>query len=150
MSENDNGKTDGSFTVRLRPHHLLCTQGYSGKGYDAKFAANMAVVTEKLRGNSAINVEIVFSADDLCAACPRLAKDGVCVDDAKASSFDKRVKEMFKLENRRYAYHWLIGSIDSAMTVDKMKSVCETCEWFKNSDCLKNVTSGKYVKTSGK
>ena len=29
--------------IHLRPHHLLCTQGYSGKGYDENFVAHMFV-----------------------------------------------------------------------------------------------------------
>ena len=28
-------------SIVLRPHHLLCTQGYSGKGYDNDFVAHI-------------------------------------------------------------------------------------------------------------
>lgn len=34
--------------ITLRPHHLLCTQAYSGKGYDEAFVRNMDRVTESL------------------------------------------------------------------------------------------------------
>ena len=35
--------------IHLRPHHLLCTQGYSGKGYDENFVAHMNKVLPELR-----------------------------------------------------------------------------------------------------
>ena len=150
LTENRDKTTESAVVVRLRPHHLLCTQGYAGKGYDARFVANMTAVTAKLRGKGETAVEIVFSADDLCEFCPKMNENGVCADNAKVSLFDHRVKEMFELENKRYAYHELIGRIDAAMTAEKMKAICGTCEWFKNSDCLKNVTGGRYVKTKEK
>ena len=36
-------------SIVLRPHHLLCTQGYSGKGYDNDFVAHMTDVVHQLR-----------------------------------------------------------------------------------------------------
>lgn len=42
--------------IKLRPHHLLCTQGYSGNGYSDNFVKNMDYITEMLRNS---NPEIV-------------------------------------------------------------------------------------------
>ena len=34
--------------IKLRPHHLLCTQGYSGKGYSEEFVEHMNEVVAML------------------------------------------------------------------------------------------------------
>ena len=43
-------------SIVLRPHHLLCTQGYSGKGYDNDFVAHMTDVVHQLRDVHAVFV----------------------------------------------------------------------------------------------
>jgi len=58
--------------MRLRPHHLLCTQGYSGKGYSDDFVQNMTAITNRLRNEAGIVINIVFSTDDICAKCPQM------------------------------------------------------------------------------
>ena len=39
-------------SIVLRPHHLLCTQGYSGKGYDNDFVAHMTDVVHQQIGRA--------------------------------------------------------------------------------------------------
>lgn len=63
--------------MRLRPHHLLCVQGYRGKGYDAAFCANMARIARALDRDPTLPVIVTEGPDDICAACPHL-KDGRC------------------------------------------------------------------------
>ena len=56
--------------IKLRPHHLLCTQTYSGKGYSSDFVENMDIITSRLRLAPETIVEIVTTTDDICAKCP--------------------------------------------------------------------------------
>jgi len=35
-------------TIKLRPHHLLCTKGYGGMGYSEGFVENMTAITTHL------------------------------------------------------------------------------------------------------
>lgn len=52
---------------KLRPHHLLCTQGYSGKGYSEDFVENMDIVVEDINYiKENITEEIM---DDICGSC---------------------------------------------------------------------------------
>lgn len=44
----------------LRPHHLLCTQGYSGKGYSEDFVAHMDQVVDYLRNQEDAKVMLTF------------------------------------------------------------------------------------------
>ena len=61
--------------MKLRPHHLLCTQGYSGKGYSSEFVKSMNKVVSQLRGKEPVEIEIVFGTDDLCKSCPHKVRD---------------------------------------------------------------------------
>ncbi|MFR5445010.1 MAG: DUF1284 domain-containing protein, partial [Butyricicoccus sp.] len=56
--------------IRLRPHHLLCTQGYSGKGYSTEFVQNMSAIVHSLRNVPGTRIRLVFGSDSLCAHCP--------------------------------------------------------------------------------
>lgn len=51
--------------IKLRPHHLLCTQGYSGKGYSKEFVENMTGIVELIKKENA-QVQLIFSEDDIC------------------------------------------------------------------------------------
>jgi uncharacterized protein len=65
-------------SMRLRPHHLLCLQGFRGHGYDPAFTANLAVLARAAVADPGGPVTLVEGLDDVCAACPH-AQHGVCV-----------------------------------------------------------------------
>ena len=46
--------------IKLRPHHLLCTQGYSGKGYSREFVENMTEIVKSIK-NEKVQVQLIFS-----------------------------------------------------------------------------------------
>ena len=62
--------------IKLRPHHLLCTQGYSGKGYSKEFVENMTEIV-KLIKNEKVQVQLIFSEDDICSKCPNLFENNI-------------------------------------------------------------------------
>ena len=49
--------------IKLRPHHLLCTQGYSGKGYSEEFVEHMNEVVAMLRREEPTLIDLTFSTD---------------------------------------------------------------------------------------
>ena len=143
--------------VRLRPHHLLCTQGYSGKGYSDDFVVGMDRVTEYLRENADALVEITFSTDSICEACPSKVSEGICRDDEKVLYYDARVREILDLEEKTYSYHELIDRLDTFLIasdgdetatdgVDRLCSICGGCNWYPVSACRENILSKRYVK----
>ena len=77
-------------SIKLRPHHLLCTQGYSGKGYSKEFVENMDEVVKRLRTEEATEVTIVFSTDDLCAQCPNGKGTDLCSTQEKVEDVDRK------------------------------------------------------------
>lgn len=127
--------------MRLRPHHLLCTQSYSGKGYDDAFVENMNQIVEKLRGEDPVPVEIVFSTDDLCACCPNMLGTDHCKDNEKVKYYDRKVTEYFNIEEKTYIYQDITREIREKMTPEMLCDICGNCEWYPVSACRKVLTN---------
>lgn len=125
--------------IRLRPHHLLCTQGYSGKGYSTAFVRNMDDVVDKLRNSYCEEIEIIFSTDSICSACPSTLGENQCVNNSKVNEFDNKVVGYFGIEEKAYNYKELIQLMNTKMTDDMLVDICGTCDWFPISKCRKEI-----------
>jgi len=125
--------------MKLRPHHLLCTQGYSGRGYSEDFVENMTAITTHLRNDANAVVEIVFTTDDICKKCSRMIDDDLCDNDEKVKRFDKKVVSYFGIEERGYTYKDIIREINEKMTSAMMDDICSDCEWYPISACKRNI-----------
>ncbi len=128
--------------MRLRPHHLLCTQSYSGKGYDDAFVKNMDQLTKKLRTEKSTPVDIVFSTDDLCAHCPNMLGTDLCRDNEKVKAYDEGVIRHFHIEEKTYIYQDITRKIRENMTPEILKDICKNCCWYPISAC-RRVLSGR-------
>ncbi len=141
---------DNNHAIRLRPHHLLCTQGYSGKGYSDGFVEGMDRVTKELRENADALVDITFSSDSICEACPSKCGEGKCLSDPKVLHYDACVREILGLEEKIYSYQDLIDRLDSYLMSgdgdELLRAICGNCEWYPVSACSKNIISKRYVK----
>ena len=125
--------------MKLRPHHLLCTQGYSGKGYDKDFVKNMTAITTHLRGDNNATIEIVFSTDDICSQCPRMIGNDLCTSNDKVKRLDTKVAAYFDIEQRNYVYKDITRKINANMTPSMMEDICSECEWYPISACRRNI-----------
>ena len=85
-------------SIVLRPHHLLCTQGYSGKGYDNDFVAHMTDVVHQLRDVPGTTIRLTFSTDTLCSCCPNKLGEDLCDTQEKVKRYDAKTVEYFGLE----------------------------------------------------
>ena len=126
--------------ITLRPHHLLCTQSYSGKGYDDAFVENMNRITAKLRSEEATPVDIIFSTDSLCSCCPKKISEGHCSDNCKVLRYDAKVTEYFHLEEKTYIYQDITRKIREQMTPEMLEDICKGCGWYPVSACKKILT----------
>lgn len=129
--------------IKLRPHHLLCTQGYSGKGYSDGFVTNMDKVVDYLRNDENSKVMLTFSTDVLCEDCPNKVSENVCKTQDKVESFDSKTVRYFNLEEKEYDYHEIISSIDENMTEEMLADICDGCSWYPVSACRKNIIKKK-------
>lgn len=129
--------------IKLRPHHLLCTQGYSGKGYSDTFVENMNAVVKKLRGSEPVTIQLTFSTDDLCGSCPHMQGVNLCETNDKVKRFDRKVVEYFHLEEREYVYQQLVAQIRETMTPEMLADICDGCSWYPISACRANILKNK-------
>ena len=125
--------------MKLRPHHLLCTQGYSGRGYSEDFVENMTAITTYLRSNDNAVIEIVFTTDDICSKCPRKIDDDLCDNNEKVKRFDNKVASYFGIKEQGYIYRDIIREINNKMTSKMMDDICSDCEWYPVSACRRNI-----------
>lgn len=123
--------------IKLRPHHLLCTQGYSGKGYSREFVENMTEIVKSIK-NEKVQVQLIFSEDDICSKCPNLSENNICKSDT-VNIIDNKVIKYFELEEKIYEYESLIRCIKSHITKEIMDDICRNCEWYSISKCKKRM-----------
>ena len=125
--------------MKLRPHHLLCTQGYSGKGYSPEFVENLTAITNILRTDPTATVELVFFTDDICAKCPQKLGENLCSRNEKVKRTDQKVIDYFGLTEGHYPYSDLIARINSQMTPAWMDDICGECTWYPISACRRKI-----------
>ncbi len=129
--------------IKLRPYHLLCTQGYSGKGYNDIFVENMNAVVAKLRDSEPVKINLVFSTDDLCGSCPHMLDVDLCDTNEKVKRFDRKVVEYFHLEEKEYSYQELIEKIHKEITSEMLADICNGCIWYSVSACREKILMKK-------
>jgi len=125
--------------MKLRPHHLLCTQGYEGKGYNEAFIENMTTLTNLLGRDEDVAIELVFSTDDICAKCPMMLEVDRCEENEKVKRLDQKVIDYFNLEEKNYIYRALIFEINAKMTATMMDDICSECNWYPTSACKERI-----------
>ena len=116
--------------IKLRPHHLLCTQTYRGKGYSEDFVENMDKITSILRNNPETLVDIIASTDDICEKCPRLVEKGMCATDDKVNRIDSKVMKYFGVHETTYVYGDIVDEINRKANALIIKDICGECEWY--------------------
>lgn len=130
----------------LRPHHLLCTQGYSGKGYSDGFVENMNQLTARLRSGEPVTIRLTFSTDDLCTSCPHMLGTDLCDTNEKVKRFDRKVVEYFQLEEKEYIYQELVEKIRREITPEMLEDICDGCGWYPVSACREKILGEKMKK----
>lgn len=115
--------------LTFRGHHLICLHFFSGEGYDAAFVENLKDVLKRAEYEE---IEIISTADNICAKCPYLKNDK-CAYDEKA---DEEIREMDKT-----ALKLLNLSVGQKITWQDLKNLipnifpqwhdkyCNDCDW---------------------
>lgn len=121
--------------IYLRPHHLLCTFAYRGKGYSAAFVANFDQQLAALQAPGA-QIRLQLQNDGICQACPQQATSKVCQTETHIQTLDQAVLTTFGLEiGVTYVYQDVIDQLRTAMTPTKFRHCCQTCSWYEYGIC---------------
>lgn len=123
--------------IRLRGHHLICLQFFSGEGFPPEFVANLGEIIKKAEAGKAVRV--CTDCDDICTRCPYL-QDERCLYNKDA---DEEIRNM-----DRTALALLNAEAGEAMQWREMKEkvqgifsvwsgqYCNGCDW--KQVCEKN------------
>lgn len=123
--------------IRYRPHHFLCSLGFEGKGYSPEFTANMiAIVMGRLRtaAGAEAQIEVVATADDICAPCPSRRGLG-CETGAKIARLDAAHAEALCLApGDRLAWGEALARMQD-LPDGILKRICAPCQWLSLGMC---------------
>lgn len=118
--------------MKLRPHHLLCIQKFTGHGYDADFTKHMKYIVSELTRNPETQITLSQGCDDLCKACPNNL-GGACTSLEKVECMDSAVLDICGLE-----YGEITSWSDAAskaremiFKTEKFNCICACCQWFE-------------------
>jgi len=126
--ENDRKKPSAN-GLKLRPHHALCAQFFTGHGYSEQFVAHMRRTLDTL--NRGASVTLVNGCDCICAGCPN-NQNGVCETDEKVRAIDRRVLDATGLSfGDTLPWRDLCALAQERIIVlGALPSVCGGCEWI--------------------
>lgn len=124
--------------VRLRPHHLLCSLGFRGKGRADRFTANMAaIVTGRLRapdGGRTV-IEIAPASDDICTPCAR-RRGTRCTEQVRIAALDARhAARLGLVPGDRLSWAAALRRIRQRVNPDDLDLLCRGCGWLPLGLC---------------
>lgn len=126
--------------VRLRPHHLLCIQGFRGQGYSPTFIANLARLKDMLNELPETMIEIADGADDICSFCPHLDRDVCMRPGQRVNELDGRVLERLGImAGDTGSWADLTTSVRDKIDGDSLKELCHGCSWLDLGFCARGV-----------
>ena len=117
--------------MKLRPHHLLCIQKFTGHGYDAAFTAHMTSVVAALAENPQTQITLTHGCDELCEKCPNKI-DGRCSSLQKVETMDSLVLDVCGLADED-TVSWTEAARQARERVfatDEFQRICAHCEWY--------------------
>lgn len=125
--------------ISLRPHHLLCLQGYRGANYNKSQIIHWDLVSRLLKEYPHTDILILNGKDDLCAKCPAAQigenKKILCLD-KNVNDLDNKVQELLGLvSGKTYKYGALIKDLNKNMTRQTHEKWCSLCMWWKKGLC---------------
>ena len=126
--------------MKLRPHHLLCIQKYTGNGYDDSFTANMNELTHRLTADPLEEVQLTQGPDDVCAACPHLVNDR-CTSQEKVTRMDRGVLAAcgFVYGQRDSWSAFARLARNKILQTKEFERICGDCQWI---DLCRNTREG--------
>jgi len=130
--------------MRLRGHHLICIQGFRGKGYSKSYVDHMSRLVEQLRSSPDLEVEVADEHDDICMACPFLGENGCQqegpISEERAHRRDRAYLEKLRLEpGMALAWSGIMAKLKVLIGIDDLEAFCAECEWLPLGYCREGV-----------
>ena len=126
------GLQDGDGSLKIRPHHIFCIQGFQGYGYSREFEINLANVIAEIRNHPQIKIEIVTGVDSICESCPYNFR-GICKVEPGANNrilnMDRLIMEKLDLFDGSVHYASKVLSKAHDLNLEDVNEICGSCSW---------------------
>jgi uncharacterized protein len=123
---------------RFRPHHIICTLCFCGKGYNDEFIQNFKTIQQKINltdHNHNTAIQIVDCCDDICAKCPE-NQDKLCNHESEVIKIDIAYLKLLQLKvGQVIAFDDLKVKAKKLLTMDNFQSACKECSWYPLDIC---------------
>lgn len=131
----------------LRPHHINCIFFYKGLGYNNDFVTGMNSVLNLIKKTPNVKIKLIVNCDNLCAKCPNMLINKVCISNDNVTKLDNRTLEMYDLkENQEYTFTEIINTLYKNFDTSKFNTICSSCNWYKKGVCNDTIISDQ-IKT---
>lgn len=116
--------------MRIRPHHALCAQFFSGKGYNEQFVDHMYRVLAELNREGAI-VTLTDECDEVCTVCPN-NRCGSCETATKVAAIDRRASDAMGLKPGDILPWTDLCALARRIIIEpgRLPEICGDCEWI--------------------
>ncbi|MCI1272972.1 MAG: DUF1284 domain-containing protein [Clostridiaceae bacterium] len=122
--------------ISIRPHHMLCTEGYKGFNYNKESKLNWTNLISALKEDPTQNVKITLNEDSFCLECQNSATNKGTCDKNFVQNLDKKIKELLNIEDGEiYPFNTLRTKLLNIMTKEKHHGICKDCGWLKWGLC---------------
>ena len=127
--------------MKLRPHHFMCIQMFTGHGYNAEFTSHMEQKIKMLSDETTILVQ--EGCDEICEKCPN-REQNTCRDFAKVRRLDDDVKDACGISYSDKIMWMDISSTvrERILNTELFERICHDCEWHDlcNDTLERNIT----------
>jgi len=121
-------------TLRLRPHHMLCSLSFRGKGYSNEFVKNFKAIHKKLKSEHT-TIKIINCCDDICEKCPEKQGD-LCNKHQIVAEIDDAYLRILQLHiGQTITFKHLETRIKKLLTIGDFKKTCSKCSWYPLNIC---------------
>ena len=126
--------------VRYRPHHILCSVGFQGKGYSEGFTENMSGIVDgrlRAKGGDDVQIEIVGATDDICAPCPK-RRGKLCESQEKIATLDARhARALGLFVGTTISWAEAKRRVLKRVPPGALAQLCAGCQWLEYGMCEK-------------
>ena len=115
--------------MKLRPHHFMCIQMFTGHGYNTEFTSHMEQIIEMLSDETAILIQ--EGCDEICEKCPNREQNN-CRDYDKVRRLDDDVKDACGISYGDKIMWMDISSTvrERILNTELFERICHDCEWY--------------------
>lgn len=129
--------------LQLRPHNILCLQGWQGMGYSPEFTLNMDRIWHHLQDHPETLVVLAPGPDQLCRACPLNGPAGCQHDVAEGqwiTAHDSATLARTGLAfYQPYPWQHIEHTIARSFTGAMLAGFCARCAWQPLGVCAAGI-----------